>query len=180
MKVMGLDLSLTGTGVAVVSSSSNIWHTTISSNPSLSRIEKCIDIANKIKSYVLDGGGCDEVFIEDYAYGITRANSLAYLGELNGIVKASILSTLGKPAYTVPIGVWKKFLCDNGALNKDEFKLRVYKKFGVECATNDSAAAIAIADFGFSIFTGSGFNGRKLNKYELNIIRKFSEKLKHE
>jgi hypothetical protein len=173
MRIVGLDLSLTGTGAAFVSTDGDETIGLVKTTDKQgNKIDRCLLIASTLRRSFLKE--CDMVFIEDYAYGSKAgANSLAYLGELNGIVKAMVLSHLGRHAETVAIGTWKKFLCNKGSLNKDEFKMQCLKKFGVELSSNDEAAALAIADFGMAVMTGKGIRNRQLIGYEQDVLKKY-------
>jgi len=168
--VVGLDLSLSSTGFARIDGSGQFEVMAIRVPPSDSvhRIMRIVEIMWKIVNMV---DRKDVVFIEDYAYRVGgKTSSLASLGELNGIVKLAVFRKTSNPPIEVPIGTWKKFLSNNGALKKDEFKLKVFQKFGIECKTNDEAAAVAIADLGWHAIGNPPLRGELL-KYEADSIK---------
>lgn len=170
--IVGLDLSLTSTGFARISNppDGNFVNSAITVPKDLPRTERLMLIATEILEKTQPN---DIFFIEDYAYGSQKgANSLPLLGELGGVIKLLLWRRAGHHHFPVAIGTWKKFLCNNGALKKDEFKLQVYKKHSVECKTNDEAAAVALADFGHCLF---GAKERKLTKYEQVVITKYKK-----
>ena len=174
--IVGLDLSLSCSGIAYTKTGfrkEDYRHINIKTNPDETRYERAIkiseemflflDLKPKEKRYVY-------FFFEDYAYGAKSGeNSLAYQGELCGILKSQIMARCQTQMIPVSIGTWKKFLSNNGALKKDEFKLQIYKRFGIECKTNDEAAAIGVAYFGFHIITGDNY----LLEYQKNILKKY-------
>jgi len=179
--VVGLDLSLTGTGLARLEWTENgrlLELMTIGTRASFgTRLERYWETVERIRKEVIKE---DVVFVEDFAYRIkSKQSSLATLGELNGVVKVVMWKWTRRQPMLIGQGQWKKFLCDNGALKKDEFKLRIYKKFKVECKTNDEAAAYAMADLGWHLI---GRPGRKLSGYEVKIVndlrKKYGEALK--
>ena len=173
---VGLDLSLTCTGFCAIYDRKLHIEAIKFDKHVGTRVDKCLKIAKRIKDLVT---GNSVIFIEDYAYGVGKgANSLAQLGELNGIVKAVLSAYTGHAPYEISISTWKKFLCGKHNLNKDEFKMQVFKKFGVECQTNDEAAAVGLADFGYSLVNEEAFNHREFTKYEWEAITNFGKSKK--
>ena len=178
--VVGLDLSLTGTGMVrfgshpVKGAPNNrtlevIRTISTKKSDDNTRTHRCWYIANQIIGSSLK---TDRFFIEEYAYRIkNNASSLATLGELTGVVQLLFWRWTGRVPIFITAGQWKKFLCDNGSLNKDAFKLKVFQKFGVECATNDEAAAFGIADLAWNLHTLD----RTLLKYEEKLIAKMKK-----
>lgn len=180
MIVYGLDLSLTGTGVAVIRGDCSITNCVIkTATTDGNHIDRCLTIARTIQSMLKRHPFREDIFVfnEDYAYGVSnKASQLATLGELNGIIKSMVLGYTKKYSVAVPIGTWKAFM-GNGQLPKDEFKLAVFKKFGIECKTNDEAAAIGIADFGYALLTSKSFNGRTFTQKETKTLQTFTKKM---
>jgi crossover junction endodeoxyribonuclease RuvC len=109
-KFMGLDLSLTSTGVSVNGE-------TFSIKPKIRGVERLIEISDRIVSQAV-GSGCIAVVIEGYSFGskFSRAHSL---GELGGVVKVA-LHRLGLPIVEVPPKCRAKFATGNGNANKDD------------------------------------------------------------
>ncbi len=173
--IVGIDPSLTSLGfaridIAEIKSGNNFTFrgTFVSNVKRGTQLERCVQMWRDIR---IETHNPDLVFIEDYAYG--KPHKMAALGELGGILRLMLsrYSAFQLEAIPVAIGSWKKFLCGRGNLNKDEFKLQVYKKFDIECSTNDEAAAIAIADFGAHLVLGQ--HNRDLTKYEEGAIKQY-------
>ena len=174
--IVGLDLSYSGTGICQIDCKTgerSVYFCSFDKKQiGLPKIERASMVALEVlrlrrKNPVV-------YFIEDYAFGSKKGeNSLTGLGELGGVVKLCIWRATGAHAQTVAISQWKKFLCNQYQLNKDAFKLEVYKKFGVDCGTNDEAAAVAIADYGYHILFGDQNSLRTLKKYETETIQKY-------
>ena len=112
--IVGLDLSLTGTGFARVTenSDSNISIETKfmpTRADSGTRITRYRRIAKAIVRSVEKN---DIVFIEDYAYGIKpKASSIVTLGELGGIVRLALALHTGNEPLTITTGEMRKYLC---------------------------------------------------------------------
>jgi Holliday junction resolvasome RuvABC endonuclease subunit len=86
-----------------------------------------------------------DVYVEGYGYA--NANSLVTLVELGTTVR-QVLYDSGLTWHEVAPGVLKKFLTGSGNSPKDKMLLEVYKRFGIECANDDEADAVALAFFG--------------------------------
>ena len=177
MIAIGLDLSLTSTGVAVFCDGQPIHNVAITTDVKEgNHIDRCLIIMRAINSIIKDCHELPKVFNEDFAFGVSsRSSQLATLGELNGIIKAMVFSRIKEHSIPVPIGTWKAFL-KAGNLKKDAFKLVVFQKFGIECVTNDEAAAIGVADFGYAVATGKSFSGAPLTKREQEVLKRFQKK----
>jgi hypothetical protein len=171
--IVGLDLSLTSTGFARwgIKPQVPLFHDLIRTNTRSGNtdVERCLFIANEIYSRTM---ASDLFFIEDYAFGVkAKASRLATLGELGGIVKATMMKYTHCEPFVVSPGTWKKFLCGKGNLDQASFKLEVFKKLEIEPMGHDDAAALAICDFARCMLQASKV--RKLKKYELESIKKY-------
>lgn len=85
------------------------------------------------------------VFVEGYGYA--NAHTLAVLVELGAMIR-QVLHESPARWEEVPPNVLKKFITGRGNAKKDEIMLAVYKRFGIECSSNDEADAIGLAFFG--------------------------------
>jgi Holliday junction resolvasome RuvABC endonuclease subunit len=180
--IVAVDLSLTSTGFARTEfpAKGNFDFRTFKTTPADGKtVDRALIIAKQIMKH--SNKDRDFFFVEDYAYAVGRnkntISKLAFLGELNGVVKLVLQQWSSKPVIPIPIGTWKKFLSGNGNLPKDEFKLAVFKKFNVDCKTNDEAAAIAIMDFSLHLLGGDRGSG-SLKKYEQDVIKSYIKRKK--
>jgi Holliday junction resolvasome RuvABC endonuclease subunit len=146
--VMGLDLSLTGTGVVAVD---NNWRIVekrlITSSPKEENTPRLAKIALSIHLCV---GKIlpDLVIIEGPAFGIGKTTSMFQLGELAGIVKRDLFIA-NYPFIIVPPTVLKKFVTGKGNAKKDLMLLAIHKKFGEDFEDDNLADAYALARYGF-------------------------------
>lgn len=174
--VVGIDPSFTALGLARqdlrFSEPVIKWETVRTSTSDGSRLERIVKIWSKCQKFI---DRSDIVFMEDYAYSAGRrknaAQSLAQLGELCGILNLLILKWTDHEVIKVTPGQWKKFLCGNGNLNKDSFKIKIYRKFKIETDTNDASVAVAICDLGAHVCIGRE-EWRELNLYEHDVLKK--------
>ncbi len=109
MRICGLDLSLTSTGVATSDGGLRLVKSKVA--PGIGRI---VDLVDKIWPYVADA---DLVMVEGYSYGSNMAHARS-LAELGGAIRISLYQE--PVAYVdVPPSSLKKFLCDAGNANKN-------------------------------------------------------------
>lgn len=143
--VVGLDLSLTSTGIAIVKNF-DIKVYAVKTKPANfeSELDRYGCIAKEICKRLQKG---DLVFIEDYAQGPSAGSNIKQ-AELGGIVKLCIKNLTGYAPLKVHPMTLKKFAVGKGNVGKDEVRLAVYKKWGVEYKTNDEVDAYAIARLG--------------------------------
>lgn len=172
MIILGLDVSLRSTGLALLMPESISSWTVKSKAPTtvndmakrlMASLEHIISLYNKDLI----------VFIEDYAFGkFGNSGSVASLIELTGILQYGLYQASIRYYKVAPTAV-KKFLSGKGILPKDQIPLLIYKKFNLTPDTVDACDALAIADFGYSLITGQGYK-RELKQYELDSIVKNS------
>lgn len=93
------------------------------------------------------GGDPEHVVMEAYAFSRQMGHAL---GECGAATKLALISTLGYakpvayPTLVIPQHV-KKFATSKGNAKKDDMKLAVYKKWGVEVSDENMADAYSMA-----------------------------------
>ena len=107
-KMMGLDLSLTSTGVSINGE-------TFSIKPKTRGIERLVEISDRIVNFAVNASPI-AVVIEGYSFGskFSRAHSL---GELGGVVKVALHKS-GFSIVEVPPKCRAKFATGNGNASK--------------------------------------------------------------
>lgn len=139
MRIIGIDASLTGTGVAVLEDGS-LRTETIESKKKGS--ERLIDIRSRVCRISL---GADLVAIEGYAFA--KPNQAHQIGELGGVLRV-MLTELGIKWIEVAPSQVKKFATGKGNAKKEEIAVAIYKRWGREFPTNDEADAFVLAVIG--------------------------------
>lgn len=136
--VVGLDLSLTGTGIADVHGLARVLKTT--GLDGMGRIEY-------IRRAILDilTPAVDAVFIEGYSFGSQW--NLAQLGELGGVVKLTIW-TVGIVYYTIAPNTLKKYATGNGRASKEEVVANARERLGYQGYDNNAADALWLRALG--------------------------------
>lgn len=133
-QVIGLDLSLTGTGVALPDGSS----LTITSRHR--GVERLAELRDTVARLVL--AGCDLVAIEGYSMGTARQSSHAHgLGELGGVIRLQ-LHDLDIRYVDIPPASLKRYATGKGNANKNDMLLAAARRLGYDGNSNDEADAL--------------------------------------
>ncbi|OPX89584.1 MAG: Crossover junction endodeoxyribonuclease RuvC [Pelotomaculum sp. PtaB.Bin104] len=170
MKIVGIDASLTGTGVAVLNGS---LHTeTIQSKKT--GTERLIEIRERIRDIV---NGADLVVLEDYAF--SRPNQAHQIGELGGVLRV-LFHEMGVKVLLVSTGQVKKFASGKGTADKRDIAIAVYKRFGQEFKTSDETDAFVLAKIGQAYHPGLYYEGMTAFQHEVIDALKSGKKPKKE
>ena len=150
--VMGLDLSLVGTGVVVLSDLTTpdnpaiLEQVLIESSPKEENTPRLIGISTKVMKVIIKYKP-HLVVMEGAAFGVQKTSSIFTLGELAGLVKANMY-TMSQPFMIVTPSALKKWVTGKGNAKKDLMLLKVYKRFGVEFSDDNLCDAYALARYG--------------------------------
>lgn len=141
-KTIGIDASLTGTGVVVLDGDDISWSQRIDTK--LKGMERLIFIEERLK-HIIKQFSPTLVLIEGYAFS---AKGLSYqIGELGGVIRM-MLHKHEVRWIEIPPAQVKKFATGKGNAQKDFVMLNVYKKWGAEFSSNDEADAFVLAKIG--------------------------------
>lgn len=155
---IGLDLSLTASGVVVVdiSSHSVLSQNVITSKPSdgttvgeIVRLNKIVD--EVIGTIVLFSP--EIVVIEGLAFMAKNTTALVQLSALNYFVRRELVSR-GIPFLIVAPPTLKKFLTGHGNAQKDQIMLETYKRYGESFLDNNLCDAYGLARCGVLLVGG--------------------------
>lgn len=144
---VGLDLSLTGSGVVVLDSKGDVeFAETIKTNQSGE--QRLVTIKDRIITIVSD---CqpEMICIENYAMGIRAGQSFS-IGELGGVIKVGLYQQGHAFTLVTPTRL-KKYITGKGVAEKDMILLSVYKNFGYEAKDNNVADAYGLAHIARSL-----------------------------
>lgn len=167
--VIGLDLSLTSTGmvkIPVGRKQVNSW--CFATAASMHIWARYKDIAQRVQARI---GKNDLVLVENYAFGIKGAASrLVTLAELGGVVKMAIMARTRH--WPIPVGsaTVRKFATGGGKASKDDIKLQVYKKDRQEFKTTDETDAYVIAQIGLCLIGAKPTFRPKWHGYEQDCM----------
>lgn len=146
-RFIGLDLSLTGTGVALSRAdahSSNI-STGLLKGAALRSVERLHWYREKIVENWIKAAPTETTIVAMEGYSFGSRNSQAHsLGELGGVIRLALASR-GVPIILVPPGTLKKFVTGKGTATKPEMAVGLFKRWGIEKSDDNEADAAALA-----------------------------------
>lgn len=139
-KVIGLDLSLTSTGVAC----NRGWVERIRTGPNPNVFERLRVIAGTVASFA---SGADLIVVEGLAMGSQTGQHLTRAGMWHVVMEN--LDARGYRWAQVPPATLKKYATGKGNAGKDEVLAAVIRRFpNVEVRGNDEADALVLAAMG--------------------------------
>jgi crossover junction endodeoxyribonuclease RuvC len=164
--ILGIDLSLTGTGLALLTETpSGLDRISAALPPNFLQIRQKTDGAHYLGVLVsttpddtfvrwelirrtvgICAEECDRVLIEGYAFSAHMAYSRA-IAELGGIVRYHLAELGQKPIEVAPASL-KKFLTGKGNADKNIVLLDVFKRYGLELRNDNLADAFGLAKIG--------------------------------
>jgi len=152
---LGIDQSLSGTGLCILDEGGNIVKTGLISPKKINGVERLDFISKQVVSFI--GENCssyDEIRLsrEEYSFS-SKGASLFNLGELGGVVDLTIyrlfsnhMTDIAVQYYRIPSGVHKKYVIKNGNAKKGSTKaekqkyLDLVKKHSGESFDDDNIA----------------------------------------
>lgn len=141
-RVVGLDLSLTATGIA-----HDGGQRTIRSNKT--GIDRCVHIAGQVMDDISAwlSNLHDLIVIEGYSFGAPRSSHSHALGELGGIIRFE-LRRMGRSWVDVPPASLKKYATGKGNANKGEMLAAAIRRLDYEGASDNEADALWLRAMG--------------------------------
>lgn len=146
--VLGLDLSLTGTGWFVTTEAGSRGFGVIGTTKTLG-MERIQTIRDYIKNEIVGKFGNPFVVVEGYALGAKGHQH--EIGEMGGVVKMYLYET-GIPLVIVPPTVVKRFACGMGNAQKNVIMKEVYKRWDFDTNDDNIADAFVLNKIGEVMF----------------------------
>lgn len=173
MNFLGLDLSLTATGFYLIKCGDMDEYFEINTKPDdfPNDIERSDYIAHKIVESIKDEN-ITLIAMEDYFTG-KQPQSVIKLATLGTVVRQRLLDN-GYSYITFAVSQIKKFETGKGVAPKDNMLKSVYKRHGLDTASNNIADACAIAHVGRAYYEWQA-GRRDFLKYETEVLKKVEE-----
>lgn len=156
-QVVGVDLSLTGTGYVCLSDETLIDNHLISTKPNknlyLGEIERLNSITYPICESIIEHKP-EVVVIEGMAFMANQSTALMQLAGLNYLLRNN-LYRMGVPFIIVAPTTLKKFVTGKGNSPKDVMILETYKKWNVSLINDNVCDAYGLAQIGMMLVSGS-------------------------
>jgi len=177
---MGLDLSLTGTGLIILDGDTIIKRTLIKSKPTgdlpINELHRIRRIVSEIELEILN---FDEkeippinvAVIEGLAFMVRNATALVQLSALNYMTRA-LLEDHKIPFVIVAPTSLKKFITGSGASKKDVMLMETFKRYGVSILNDNECDAFGLAKIGESLLSKSNNKLPEFQQEVLNLLKK--------
>lgn len=175
--VVGIDPSLTGTGLVALDAASGDLLSHIRIQPKTSGVRRLADIRSRLNDWLdtaeRDGRVVEHICMEGYAFAAMRGGKASQphsLGEAGGTIKLAVYDRFTTPVRYVTIPTpqsVKKFVTGKGTAAKDQVTAFVLKKWGEHLPSSDEADAYVLARIGQALFTPD----LELLAYETDVIR---------
>lgn len=171
---LGLDLSLTATGVVVVEDKVVKKQELIRSKPSgnshVSEIERLLRLVDSVMAIVKESGA-GVVAIEGLAFMARNTTALVQLSALNYMVRRELyLNNI--PFVIIAPPSLKKFVTGHGNAQKDVMMLETYKKYGESFLDNNLCDGYGLARCGAAI---AGYEWEELTIPQREAIKGAAE-----
>ncbi len=143
--IMGIDPSLTSTGLVVLENGNLILHETLEVKEK--GIARLLTLQNILEGRLF-AYNPDLVVVEGYAFA--RSNQAHQMGELGGMVRMLLAQKRVPWLEAAPTQV-KKFATGKGNAAKELILMNVLKRWGVEFQVSDEADAFVLAKIGQAV-----------------------------
>lgn len=173
---LGVDLSLTNTGLVVLNSTGIIKQKLIKSKPlgekptdELIRIKKIIEDIEEFVSEYYPSVVC----IEGLAFMAKNTTALVQLSALNYMTR-SMLNEYNIPFVIVAPTTLKKFVTGKGNSDKEVLMMMVYRDYNEQLLDNNIVDAFALSLIGMSLL---GKPIKKLTVHQQEVIKLVSKQV---
>lgn len=162
-KIVGIDASLTGTGICVLQVGPGLFaqpgdYETFLIASKLKGPARLIEIRDRVANFCKNAS---MVLIEDYAFA--RAQGAHQIGELGGVLRVMFVEQGLNWIEVAPAAV-KKFATGKGNASKEQIAAWVQKRWGVMFDSNDETDAFVLAKIGEALIASQVNNEEVLKK----------------
>jgi len=156
---VGIDLSLTGTGVVVLKNGKMIKKRLIKTKPTpngkpIDEVNRIRKIVEEIELIITEEDQPGIAVIEGLAFGVRNATALVQLSALNYMTRA-LLVDYQIPFIIVAPTSLKKFVTGSGASKKDVMLIETFKRYGITILNDNENDAYGLAQIGLALKGGN-------------------------
>lgn len=167
--IIGLDLSLTQSGVAVLRDGRLAYSRAI--NPKRGGVQRLLEIEGAVNQVLALEEEHDLRLVVLEGYAFARGHQSHQMGELGGVVRR-MLYVRGTPWVEVAPSAVKKFCTGKGNAQKDLILQQVLKRWGMEFRTSDEADAFVLAKIGQALLGDRA----GLTAFQTEVVRELEKK----
>lgn len=144
MIILGIDPSLTSTGICVMNGETGEVGETMAIHSTHTGAERLVNFRQEIVNLISMRSNI-HAFIEGYAFGAN--NQREALGELGGVLRLTLYDA-GIPMVIIQPTMLKKFATGKGTADKVAMGVQLMKEFGLSYPTTDQTDAFWLSQFG--------------------------------
>lgn len=144
MKVIGIDLSLTGTGIVTLRKDKPYVSRLIKTKPTKTPTEEVRRLMKIKEEVAKELEGADLVAIEGISFMSRHSTALAQLAGLSYLVREELVNR-GIPFIIVAPTTLKKFITGKGNADKDVVMMETYKRYHVTITDNNICDAYILS-----------------------------------
>lgn len=175
--IIGLDLSLTGTGVIILKEGKLDCEQLIKSKPTsdksyLAETRRLMKIRDQIAE-IVDAKKPTLAVIEGMAFSIRSTTALTQLSGINYMVREMLIKK-DVPFIIVAPTSLKKFITGSGAAKKDVILLEIFKRYGISFSDDNLGDAFILSRCGLALM---GEEEEKLTLKQQEVIKLLTEQL---
>jgi crossover junction endodeoxyribonuclease RuvC len=176
MRVIGLDLSLTGTAACAVSEQMKCEFMYSPGDPEdakLPMVRRLLKLNDAIMKIVY---GCDLVFVEGFSFA-SKGRSVVDIGGLGWMVRTGMYEGQ-TPYFDVPPKTLKMFITGKGNSNKEVTLEQVFRKYGLGSeflSNNNEVDAYALGVFGQTYLGYLKGMVQELTEYQKRSFKKMAK-----
>ena len=143
MLFLGIDQSLTSTGVALIGNAGAPLELLCIKPKALRGVQRLAYIRDGLRD-LLKGKEITQAAREGYSYGSVGTGRVFELGEIGGVLDL-MLHDLRIPSIAIPPTSLKLAITGSGAASKDKVRQSVFKRFGWDIDQDDKCDAYSLA-----------------------------------
>ena len=147
MRIIGIDPSLTGTGVITLNNGKIEDKQLIKTKPTGDDKVKELERLMKIRNDIYMRSDIRLAVMEGIAFSVRNTVALVQLSALNYFIRERLLLR-GTPFVICQATTLKKFACGHGNAPKDNMMMEVYKRWHVTLTDNNQNDAFLLAKIG--------------------------------
>jgi Holliday junction resolvasome RuvABC endonuclease subunit len=181
MAILGIDQSLSGTGLSKIDQDGNLLSTKLVNTKGVSGVQRLRLICDATIEFCKNSDGRFVIAREGYSFG-SKGRATFSLGELGGCIDLKLLEHKDElklvDYYVLSPNMIKKFCFGTGAVKKDSsYLLKVFNVFGIQFADDNQADAFMIARTLLGMLRGRNekdtefFNSLSLEQKETMVSR---------
>lgn len=152
-RIMGLDVSLTATGVALAEGSTT-GAEVFTICPKTKGVHRMIEVRERILDAHLN---CrpDLVVIEAPSLGASKSSHAKEMGGIWWFVRVSLYEFCDTPVVEVPPSTLKKYATGKGNANKERVLVEAVKRLGYDGSDHNESDALWLAEIGLHLTGGA-------------------------